>query len=87
MSSKPSPYLYIAFHNTKCFVYICVPFSATDPARLAAAKRPKVNPFETNQEGKLVITESEGVGDVGGDMMDDMDTNEVNCKSIYHAQA
>ena len=57
---------------------------ATDPAQLTASKKLRVNPFKTNQEGKLVITESEDVGGVtseaGGacEGVEEMDTSEVH---------
>lgn len=57
---------------------------STDPAQRAAHKKSKGNPFKTNQEGKLLITESEDVSGVtgesgeAGDSVQDMDTSETS---------
>ncbi len=58
--------------------------AATDPARLVAARKPKANPFEVNQEGKLLITDGDSVGreESGDQVTDDMDTNEVKTVSF-----
>ena len=64
-------------------VCLCLYAVATDPAQLTASKKSRVNPFKTNQEGKLVITKSEGVSAVtseaggAGEGVEEMDTSEV----------
>ena len=59
-----------------CMVHPVILPIATDPAKSAISKKPRGNPFKTNEEGKLVIPGEDRIGEEAGEGMD-LDSNEV----------